>query len=464
MASITYDPFRGEGALRVEGSGGGKAAIPAPLDLKFIESIYNPYRRGSYETVDIGSVMEVYTPYGTNDDYGFDIRLKNVFEEDAEFYTVPVDIYNIEETSSRGQGAFQRSTKELTMELIEAPIFREMTKRPIRRVFRDMSAAEIMEEILLEVIGVPDVEIVGDINPKLDSVICPYWNFMQLYEYLKFRVEGGPLLVFPVSESAGVTYKIITLEELMSGRLGEGSQKVRTYNKYSDGEEFTIMRQDYTVAGPAPDIRLGSLQGETVISFDYFSGGLDGEERADYGQDTIPESEVESAQYSYENGVEEYKNPDDRYNKSVVGGAYEKGMELFQGGGILGRYSFLKKEEESLPDHKITIDIDSRKEVEAKLKSRFLWDAHDMITIEASVVPHSNVILGGRYTLELETSLDTDGKTFKKNELLSGKWILTQIVHTINRTKIHQLEYLYVCTFVRAALEANNSAGTLEEI
>jgi hypothetical protein len=454
MTDILYDLFRGEGSLVFNGK-----AIAAPTKVQFIESIYSPVRRGVCTVPDIGAVLEVLTGYTTNKNLNVELKLKNVYEVNGPFLRVPVELYNTKQIATLAQGVFQRGTTELSFEIIETPMFKEMTKKPISRVFRNKNAGEILQELLKDVIGIQNVDLIDtDIKPKIKSFISPYWNFQQIYEYLKYKVDGGPLMIFPVTENGIVRYKIATLRSIFQGEMGTAKKTVRAGYITKEAENYLVMRPDYRVKGPSLNIRNGYIQGESVISFDYFSGGLKGEERADHGRDTVDVTQKENAKFSYKDGITEYKNDKERYNKSVIAGCYEQGLKLFYNKGILGNYALLNKEDETIPNHKITIDLDDRSEVEAKMKSRFLEDMHNMVQLEATVVPHSGVILGGKYKIDITSSIDNkDNKQSKKDATLSGEWILVQIVHAIQKVERNSLEYVYLCTFARAGLGAEGS-------
>jgi hypothetical protein len=454
------DLYRGAAYLKIN-----DLTMPAPTAVTFVESIYSPFRKGTYTYMDpLGMSLEMAHTYVSKEGRETMLYMKNMYI-DTEPLQIPVEIYNTSSTASKDQNAYERRNKQVTHELIERPFFLQMTRRNIRKMYSNKTADQIIQDILMSVFGYSENEVVNDINgkgPIIKSFICPNWNFMQVYEYLKYRVDNGPMMVFPTFNGSMTLYRIHALGDLMKGAI-DGESTI-TYSDTMEVKNNEIgMRADYTVKGPSTKFRTGFAQGETVISFDYFSGGLDGEKRSDYGYDTFQEGDEDQASYSYEKGLEEYKNEKDRYNKSLIGGMYKKGVELYKSC-LLGSISLFEKEKESDVTHAITIDIDSRKEVEAKIQCRFIESMHDILMLEATVMPIPFLKLGGIYNVKIPSvKEDVFGKEGRvKEESLSGKWILVEIVHNMKRIPDGLNEYVLLCKFVKSGLEKDNSDLELE--
>jgi hypothetical protein len=391
------------------------------------------------------------------------ITLKNAMDT-SDGIKVPVGIYNSDFQPAERQDLMQKNLKEINYEIAEEPFFRKMLESPLRKAYVNKTAAEIIKDILETHIftgdDAPEIEIriQGEDKPVIKNFISPYWKVREAFDYLVDRHEKGPLVVFPYNEEGEVKYVITTIDSLCKGALGEGAEiAVRIQSEIQEGN---IMRPDYRVIGPSLNARHEGIQGASVISYDYFCGT----NRNDYGKDIGDEAAKADAKYSYEEGVSEYRDASERYNKSFVSGVYSEGLAKYRGG-LLGNYGFYKETEQSRPDNKVVIDLDQREEVEAKMKSRFYRHMHDQLVLEAGLIPHAGISIGKLYQINFPSSLKTIGDEPDYNETISGKWLLVQITHSnFKREQDDALQYTIIGTFVRAGLEVQNQQSLQDSV
>ena len=447
----------GKGSLNLNGISFG-----APKSLRFIESIYTPYRYGTIEISDIGPVIEMTTLYSITEEDDLQIKLKNAMD-DGDGISFPIGIYNSKYQPSIRQNLMQKNLKTMVYEIAEIPMFNKMTESPVRKSYVNMTAAQMIKDILETFVftgdNSPSVEIMiqGEDKPVIKNFISPYWNVKETIEYLAERHEKGPLVIFPYMDEGENKYVISTIDSLVSGTLGNGADIL--VKIVSETKKENIMRPDYKVRGPNVNSRLGELQGETIIHYDYFCGT----NREDYGKDIGDEDASPRAKYSFTEGVDEYSDSEERYNKSFIAGNYKEGLELYRSG-ILGRYSFFKKSEFSRPDHMVRIDLDEREEVEAKMRSRFHKALHDQLIIEATLIPHSGITIGKKYKISLPSAKKTYGSEPDYNESLSGEWLLVQLTHSSITREDSALQYVLVGSFVRAGLEKQEHLSLSSEV
>jgi hypothetical protein len=429
-------------------------AMGAAANMKFMESIYSPYRYGSLSLLDVGPIMELTTLFTTTEDDRMFITLKNAMDT-GDGVKVPVGLYNSEFEPAERQDLMQKNLKEIKYEIAEEPFFRKMLESPVRKAYVNMTAAEMIKDILETHVftgnDAPTIEIrlEGEDKPVIKNFISPYWKVRKVIDYLVERHEKGPLVVFPYTEDGETLIVITTLDSLSKGVLGEGAEiAVRIQSEISEGN---IMRPDYRIKGPSLSARYEGIQGSTVVAFNYFAGS-----KQDYGKDIGDEDSKAKAKYSFEEGVDEYQDSEDRYGKSFVSGIYKEGVEQY-GDGLLGNYGFYKEEEQSRPDNKVVVDLDDRPEIEAKMRSRFYRYMHDQLVCEATLIPHAGISIGKIYQINFPSSKKTIGDEPDYNETISGKWLLVQITHsTFKREQDDALQYVIIGTFVRAGLEVQH--------
>jgi hypothetical protein len=261
------------------------------------------------------------------------------------------------------------------------------------------------------------------------SFIFPNWEPLKCVQYLTQYCKQGPIKIFNISKEEDTITVITPLNMLMNGLV---------YNKQFDivpsASELTngpFKLNNWYIYGVSHNDNINSLSGETVISFSYFRG-----------DELMDLTNIGTGDFLYTD------NKKKSYG-ATIGGTFDKGVSQIVSKN-LGSYALHKKSLKSTNQHRVTIDVEEKPLIEAKIQSRFRQSFHDELMLYTILPGNSAVNVGQIFNIVLPSQAQPQNinEPGGVNTSLSGKWLLWKIIH---KTEIVQnrLKYEMHCYFYR---------------
>jgi hypothetical protein len=422
--------------------------FPESYEMCIYESMDDFYRRGEFTIFDRAGFLEYSSIYNTEDGEHLEITLRNKFEGDNG-RVIKFAMFGVKQEPI-AKPASSSEVKKLSFRLFEEPFFTKHTQNMYNESYQESTGQQIIANLLVDKLGFDTIKYVeDDDNPIMSSFIIPGWSAAKTILYLKQYVSGGPLKVFPVSIGDDTALVVAPLSKLLVDELYSSNPVLVPSNSGKVDGAFRMLR--YTLYGPTNRVLFSSTPGETVMTFDYFSGKEDDEKKPLYN---FPETDKEK--YAWDDGNEEYKL-EKRTPASVIAGKYSEGLKKVN---HLGEKLFFKKDLFENIEHSYVTDVEEKPLIERKMLSRFNEDNFKNGIMLYAVIPGSKLPnIGQIWDIQLP-SVSQDSETSKpgnSNETISGKWILWKMKHVIgNKVNDGRVRYELHCWFLRTGLETSN--------
>jgi hypothetical protein len=397
--------------------------------IEIYESMDELYRTGTLTINDKRGFVELTGITNTFEGEYIKVSVRNRFEKGRR--TIKFGIYDMVDEPWNNKTIYK---------LREEPFFTNLNKKVVNKSFSGVRATQIIANILGDDVDVPSLNLIENTqdDPKFPSFICPNWSPEKCIKYLSKYSEQGPIKVFNVSLEEDIVTMIAPLERFMAGQVYNSEFNI--FPSDSLTVKNGIRLNKWTLYGPSSNDVKNELSGETIMTFNYFSGDGYREEYKSFGVDDYEFSDVNKKSYA-----------------TIIGGNFKEGVKKVTDN--LGKSLFHKKEKKSTSEHQLCIDVEEKPLVQAKIKSNFIKSFHDEIMLKVVLPPSNNINVGQIFNITLPSEIQPDiGNNV--NDSLSGKWLLWKMDHKITPLGT-RLKYELHCYFLRTGfsipLESRNT-------
>jgi hypothetical protein len=358
-----------------------------------------------------------------------------------------------------GNDLIKRSRK-VTFKLFEEPFFVNFHKQQYGDSYKENTAIEIVNNLLVKRIGANSIKCVkGDEDPIIPSFIIPNWTAKKTIQYLQNYVDGGPLKVFNISKDEKIITMVAPLTKFIDNKVYSQTLKIVPASTQFTKEALKL--GPYEIWGINEMQEINFLRGETVMSFDYMYG--DKNKKTEKIGNFIDFPKKGKDKYKYGEGEEEYQLQKRSYG-SVLSGKYTEGLKKTK---HLGNFTTHIKDDTSKIDHIYTLDVDPKPLIQTKLLNRFNQSYFDSFMLH-TVLPHKMEInVGQIFDISIPSIMQPSNsdEAFMPDETLSGKWMLWKMEHVLKFVNVSdgtkksgKIMYELHCYFVKTSYEKSYRA------
>jgi hypothetical protein len=385
--------------------------------IEIHESIFSSFKYGLVHFTDKFGEIEFLEIYGGNTIC--EIRIANAFEETPKvFYMKIIDVKRnpIESRSSNRK-------MNTIFNIVEYPLYQLLFDGKISKSWRDATAMDIVSDIFPPSIIGDNFNSFNFDEPtfRFNRFISPFWNRSKILKYLKYYSDDGPFLFY--SQYDEITRKYIlnykSLQNLISG------QSVRTLTA-STKQTLNTYSNNYTIKFPTWLDMISIMQGERVYNFQFTEG------------DRTTIQFPHTGDYTYNSDSDQYLD--------AISSEYLESVKRTESNSQTN--SFYSDFNNNL--HNVSIDVDPKDAVKAKMASRFFEKYHNQMEVLLTIPPFSETKIGDSFDINLPTfNEDITNIEDNKDDKLSGKFLLKKMSHIIYMSDTNVQRYQVNGTFVR---------------
>lgn len=470
------DPSYASEVVVVYNDGENFVPIKRVFSMVIVEDINNFYRTGKIVFEDTYDIVENWGFFGGRKKETITISLGLNIESTPQQLVYKFKIYNFNQQPTAD--SLEKGIRIISADLIEETTFTDFNHAVVNRSFKNMTASEIILDILTTEGKVPDSYINIDKTPDdpiIPCLIVPFWSVEKCLKYLRQYVRGGPYKIFSTHHNQnekGVkeTFcNVVSLKGLHEGYLNNLLQKKRKLVDLYVSQSLASksgypISWKFGIQGPSEKDMRNELAGESIMLFDYFTGNH--EEKSNEVKDILDNLDI--AKYKFKEGDDRYV-PEKRTYKSLLSGVYHEGVKhqyLSNSGRYLIHESEGSEHEFSSQYRKLVTEVESKKLSETKMHNRFYDAYYSQFTFQSDMPGYSDIQIGNMYNVILPGRAREDkfGKIESHNIPFSGHWLLARKVHKFRKkNKDAMYKYDVDATFHKSGPEISNALNKVKD-